>query len=113
MEVSPRVDRGRGLGTCADRVSEPRLLFLSRSYSALRAPAIPGAARGEPRGAEGAAPTSSPLLTPTFSPEPEGDAADHPAEGPLHPHRCRWGSPRPPGPSQPRGGGGWQGPVFT
>lgn len=109
MEVSPHADRGRGrdLGTCADRVSEPHLLFVSRSYSALRAPAIPGAARGEPRGAEGAAPALSPLLTPTFSPEPEGDAAEHPAEGPLHPHRRRWGSPWYPSP-QPSGGGGWR-----
>lgn len=28
--------------------------------------------------------------------EPEGDAANHTAEGPLHPHRCRWSSPRSP-----------------
>lgn len=44
-------------------------------------------------------PSSDPR--PALSPEPEGDAADHAAEGPLHPHRRRWGSPAPQSSSAP------------
>lgn len=96
MEVSPHGDLGRDLGIYMDRGAGLRLLFFSHcSYSALRAPAVPGAARGKPPGEEGTAPATLRLLTPVFLTEPEGDAADHPAEGPLHPHRCRWGSPQP------------------
>lgn len=70
-------------------------IFFSHSYSALCAPAIPGTARGKPLGKEGAAVAMSTLLTPVFRlAEPEGDTTNHPAEGPIYPHCCRWGSPQ-------------------
>ena len=86
--------------------------FSSRSHSALCAPAVPGAARGEQQGQVGAVVATRPLLTPVFPTEPEGDAAHHPAEGPVHPHRCRWGSPSTPALPCQAGGGGWRGSVL-
>ena len=81
--------------------------FSSCSHSALCAPAVPGTARGEQRGQVGTVVAAWPLLTPVFPTEPEGDATHHPAEGPIHPHRCRWGSPSTPALPHQAGGGGW------
>ena len=87
--------------------------FSSHSYSALCAPAVPGAARGEQQGQVGTVVAAWPLLTPVFPIEPEGDTAHHPAEGPIHPHRCRWGSPSTLALPCQVGGGGWRGPVLV
>lgn len=94
MEVSPCGYLGRDLCICGGRCSGPCLLFFSRSYSAHCAPAVPGAARGKQQGEDGAAVAMSTLLTRFLSTEPERDATHHPAEGSLHPHCRRWGSPR-------------------
>lgn len=62
------------------------------SYSALCAPAIPSAARGKQLGDEGPRLAQVTLSNPCFClTESEGDTSNDLAEGPIHPHRCRWG----------------------
>lgn len=46
----PTRGRGRDPGAQADGLEPPGLLFFSRSYPAVRAPAVSGAAGGEQRG---------------------------------------------------------------